>query len=108
MTRKEAIEQLGKLLFVNHKEEEAAALAIRALYLWDQWKWHDCILPENGDFPDDDRMVLCSFVNFSLPMLGRWQDGAWYQGDLDETFVQDDLFVDGWWALPEKPEVSDE
>lgn len=74
-----------------------------------KWSWHKTDEDDLATFPDDDRMVLVSFSNFSLPMLGRWQldeylGGAWYQGDMNDTFVEDDLFVDGWWELPEKLE----
>lgn len=73
----------------------------------EKWTWHKTDEDDLTTFPDDDRMVLVSFSNFSLPMLGRWQvddylGGAWYQGDMDDTFVDDNLFVDGWWELPKK------
>jgi len=73
----------------------------------DKWIWH------NGEQeqPSDDRLVLCSFSNFSLPCIGRYEEdedggGNWYIGDSEETFLSKDLFVDGWWELPEKPEVD--
>lgn len=73
--------------------------------------WHECFDDDHESFPDDDRTVLVSFENFSQPMLGQWRfdpdiGGAWYIGDTDETFIENDLFVDGWWELPRKPEVK--
>lgn len=67
--------------------------------------WHSI----NEEPPSDDRKVLVSFANFSLPMIGRFEgnpdDGyTAYIGDMDETFIENDLFVDGWWELPKKPE----
>lgn len=73
--------------------------------------WHECFDEDPNSFPDDSRNVLVSFSNFSLSIisLGQWrvdEDGAgcWYLGDTDETFLSEDLFVDGWWELPKKPE----
>ena len=96
---------------------EALRIAIEAMSaLWcytQQDRWHECFEDDPESFPDDDRMVLCSFSNFSLPMIGRWEtdeDGgvAWYQGDmLDDTFLADALIVDGWWELPVKPGEED-
>lgn len=73
--------------------------------------WHETYDDDPESFPDDDRTVLVSFENFSLPMLGQWRHdpdigGAWYIGDTDETFIENDLFVDGWWELPRKPGVK--
>ena len=73
--------------------------------------WHETYDDDPESFPDDDRTVLVSFENFSQPMLGQWRHdpdigGAWYIGDTDETFIENDLFVDGWWKLPRKPEVK--
>lgn len=73
--------------------------------------WHETDEDDPESFPDDDRTVLVSFENFSQPMLGQWRfdpdiGAAWYIGDTDETFIENDLFVDGWWELPRKPEVK--
>jgi len=71
--------------------------------------WHECFEDDPDSFPDDDRNVLVSFSNFSLSIIGQWRvdesgAGCWYLGDTDETFLSEDLFVDGWWGLPKKPE----
>ena len=73
--------------------------------------WHECFDDDPNSFPDSDRNVLVTFSNFSLPIIGQWRidnDGAgcWYLGDTDETFLSEDLYVDGWWELPKKPEVK--
>ena len=77
------------------------------------WHWHECFPEDPDSFPDDDRLVLCSFRNFSGVIIGRWEvdddgGGAWYVGDMYETFSEYDVFVDGWWELPEKPEVDED
>lgn len=76
----------------------------------DAYKWHDVAVEE--DVPDDDRNVLLTFSNFSLPIIGQYRrdsdgGGTWYIGDTDDTFVSENLYVDGWWELPKKPEVSE-
>ena len=57
--------------------------------------------------PEDDRYILLSFANFTLPMVGRYEinedgSGAFYLGDCDEedTCVNQDLFVNAWMPLP--------
>lgn len=68
--------------------------------------WHEVFEDDPDSFPDDDRLILVSFSNYTVPLLGRFIDGAFYVGDMDETFLSNDLFVDGWWELPKKPEVG--
>ena len=58
-------------------------------------------------FPETDDYILLSFSNFSLPMVGRYEEdsdgGAFYLGDCDEedTCISQDLFVNAWMPLPE-------
>lgn len=75
-------------------------------------EWHECFEEDPASFPDNERNVIVSFSNFSLSIIGQWrvdEDGAgcWYLGDTDETFLSEDLYVDGWWELPKKPEGRD-
>ena len=65
--------------------------------------------PADEELPSDNRFVLLSFSNFSLPMIGRyeWQEdgsGNWYLGDCDEedTCLANDLFVNAWMPLPKQ------
>lgn len=64
-------------------------------------------IPVEEHLPDDDRYVLMSFANFTVPMIGRYQrdkddGGNWYLGDCDEedTCLANDLFVNAWMPLP--------
>ena len=61
--------------------------------------WIPCSEP-----PQNDRYVLLSFENFSVPMVGRYEEdengGAFYVGDDDETCVSQDMFVNAWMNLP--------
>lgn len=58
--------------------------------------------------PEDDKYILLSFANFSLPLIGRYEGdeengGAYYVGDCDEdeTCIANDLYVSAWQPLPE-------
>lgn len=55
--------------------------------------------------PGDDKYILLSFENFTIPQIGRYETdddgGAFYIGDDVETCVQQDLFVNAWMPLPE-------
>lgn len=58
--------------------------------------------------PEDDGFVLLSFENFTIPMVGRYEQredgsGNWYIGDCDEedTCLANELFVNAWMPLPE-------
>ena len=56
--------------------------------------------------PKDDRYVLLSFDNFSVPMVGRYEEdekgGSYYIGDEMEPCVTQDIFVNAWQPLPPK------
>lgn len=56
--------------------------------------------------PETDAYVLLSFANFSMPMVGRYDEeetcgGAYYIGDEVVSCVSQDLFVNAWQPLPE-------
>ena len=64
-------------------------------------------IPADIDLPPDNGMVLLSFCNFSLPMIGRYEQyedgsGNWYLGDDDggDTCLENDLYVNAWMPLP--------
>lgn len=61
-----------------------------------EMKWIPIIdkLPREGEY------VLLSFSNFSVPVVGRFEDGAFYAGDEDETLSSQDMYVDAWMLLP--------
>lgn len=60
-------------------------------------------IPVSERLPDGNEYILLSFSNFSLPMVGRFENGAFYLGDDDEcdTCVSQDLFVNAWRPLSE-------
>lgn len=65
-------------------------------------------IPVEERLPEDDRYILLSFENFSLPLVGRYEEnekgGAFYLGDCDEegTCISNDLYVNAWTYLPER------
>ena len=65
-------------------------------------------IPVEQRFPDDDDFILLSFDNFSIPMIGRYEEledggGSFYLGDWeeDDTCMANNLFVNAWMPLPE-------
>lgn len=56
--------------------------------------------------PDPDELILLSFENFTVPMIGRYtvdddDSGTFRVGDTDESFVENDLYVNAWMPLLE-------
>ena len=102
MTRQQAINYLRSSGFTAEQIKDVTDALINPV-------WHECFDDDPASFPDDERNVLVSFSNFDLSIIGQWRvdengAGCWYLGDTDETFLSEDLFVDGWWELPRKPE----
>lgn len=58
-------------------------------------------IPCSERFPEDDNYILLSFSNFTLPLVGRFEDNAFYIGDEVVSCVSQDLFVNAWMPLPE-------
>ena len=63
-------------------------------------------------FPDTDKYILLSFSNFSIPLVGRYEEdedgsGSFYIGDEMETCLSQDLFVNAWMYLPEPPKENE-
>lgn len=63
-------------------------------------------VPVAEQLPEPEELVLLSFENFSLPMIGRYtadtdDGGAFRVGDDDESFIEHDLYVNAWMPLPE-------
>lgn len=66
--------------------------------------------PDNGWIPSenppkDSGYILLSFVNFSVPLVGRYEEdeegGAYYVGDDADSCVSQDIIVNAWRSLPE-------
>lgn len=62
-------------------------------------------IPVEEQLPEPERYILVSFENFSLTMVGRYtvgdNDGGTFRvGDEDDSFLQNDLYVNAWMYLP--------
>lgn len=61
-------------------------------------------IPVEEEFPKTDEYILLSFSNFSIPLVGRYEEdengGAFYVGDETEPCVKQDIFVNAWMHLP--------
>ena len=60
-----------------------------------------------SQLPRDDKYILISLENFSIPMIGRYEQdedgiGSFYIGDETEPCSNQNLFVNAWMYLPEK------
>ena len=63
-------------------------------------------IPIEQELPPQDTYILLSFFNFSLPVIGRYEEdeegnGNFYAGDEDETLLSQDMYVNAWQPLPE-------
>lgn len=74
-------------------------------------EYKDGWIPCTERLPENENYILLSFENFSVPMVGRYEEdetgGAFYIGDEDETCISQDLFVNAWQPLPEPLKESD-
>lgn len=72
----------------------------RAIKALEESRW----IPVTEKLPKPKTYVLVSFSNFSLPIIGRYDEneegGAWFAGDKDEPLVSQDMFVNAWMPLP--------
>ena len=54
--------------------------------------------------PKNDKYILLSFENFSVPQVGRYEEdecgGAYYLGDEEKSCISQDLIVNAWMPLP--------
>ena len=67
---------------------------------WNESGW----IPVEIMYPETEEYILISFENFSIPIVGRYEDddngGAFYAGDEDETLVSQGMFVNAWRPIP--------
>lgn len=97
ISRKAAIEAVGyyschsgdKLLFADKPLKE-----LPSAETYQKW------IPADNP-PETDDYVLLSFENFSVPMVGRYEDCNYYVGDETEPLCKQDIFVNAWMPLPE-------
>lgn len=56
---------------------------------------------DESNTPPEGKCILLSFSNFSLPAVGRYEDGSFFLGGEDEPLTQYDVYVNAWQPLPE-------
>lgn len=65
---------------------------------------NDGWIPCSEHYPTTEEYILLSFTNFSVPVVGRWEEdkegGAFYIGDDTESCVSQGLIVNAWQQLP--------
>lgn len=87
---------------------EAVRIAVSGLEQEAQRRW----IKITERVPEDDRYIMLSFANFSLPTIGRYekdeQGGAFYDGDSDKSLNTYGLFVNAWMELPEQYQEDEE
>lgn len=72
----------------------------------EKYKDDDGWIPANEP-PKDDEYVLLSFANYSLPLVGRYEErkdgGMYYIGNCygKDTCIANNLIVNAWMPLPE-------
>lgn len=57
------------------------------------------------ELPPPDKYLLLSLENYPIPMVGRYlvngdEDGTFMIGSSQESFLQNDLYVNAWMELP--------
>lgn len=72
---------------------ETGSDIISAEMIEDEWRSLD-------ELPKEDEYILISFANFTLPDIGRYEDGVFYPGDDMKSFKEYGLIVNGWRPLP--------
>lgn len=85
----------------NFEKYQSAKLLEKLAEEREKHRW----IPVEERLPEGESYILLSFVNFSLPLVGRYEQdesgGAFYIGDEDITCVSQGVFVNAWLPLPE-------
>lgn len=68
-------------------------------------------IPIEEKLPPDDKYILLSFFNFSIPIVGRYEEyedgsGNFFAGDENETLISQNMYVNAWQPLPEPYKVN--
>ena len=81
---------------LNHAFEISASCVYNLPSAESEQKW----IPADNP-PETDDYILLSFENFSVPLVGRYEDYNYYVGDETEPLCKQDIFVNAWMPLPE-------
>jgi len=62
--------------------------------------------------PKNDKYILLSFENFSVPQVGRYEEdeggGAYHLGDEEKSCISQELIVNAWMPLPKAYRADEE
>ena len=92
----EVYEPMKKLVEINKEQNRLALEAFEARRKW---------IPVTEKLPRPEEYVLVSFENATLTDIARYEvdengNGAFYQGDEDESYISFGVFVNAWMPLP--------
>lgn len=63
-----------------------------AVRILDEERW----IPVDERYPDHNGYILLSFLNFSVPQVGRYEDNNFYVGDDMVPLIKQDIYVNAW------------
>lgn len=63
-------------------------------------------IPIEEKLPPQDTYILLSFSNYTMPVIGRYEEdengnGNFYDGDDEPPLISYELYVNAWQPLPE-------
>ena len=64
-------------------------------------------IPVSERLPKEGEYIRISFKNFSIPVVGRYENDVFYDVDDDTTCVDYDLYVNAWKPLDKPYKESD-
>lgn len=64
-------------------------------------------IPITERLPEDDAYILLSFENFTMPLIGRYEEdengnGNFYNGDDEKPLISVGVFVNAWMPFPDR------
>lgn len=93
----DCVERLVRLICLDESEgmvislREYAELAEKAFKKVEKWRNNHMWIPCEERYPDTSNYILLSFENFTVPLVGRYEEdengGSFYIGDEKESCV---------------------
>ena len=102
----ERLEKERRILLENNIQQAIALNFAKGIVQEVAEEYNGGWIPIEQELPPQDTYILLSFCNFSLPVIGRYEEdeegnGNFYAGDEDETLLSQDMYVNAWQSLPE-------
>lgn len=98
MELREMITRIKSLAMIAKDKEQVTVPedTIRALEEAVRFIDHERWIPVDERYPDHDGYILLSFLNFSVPQVGRYEDNNFFIGDDTEPLIKQDIYVNAW------------